>query len=205
MSAPFYLKLIDARAGGLPDASPLLARGSALAALCGDLLRGVEGVTFDAVAGIEGLGFALGAAMATRAGVGFLALHAADGRQAGGQSSGQSSGQAGGQAAFVEAGGLRLRKRAASPGLRVLLVDDWIEAGDRAQAAAALLEGQGARIVAVAAIGAGQGERVEALMARTRCVWVWPGGLEVRGVIEAPDAIRSGSACGVWRPPDPAG
>ena len=71
---PEYLRLIDEPSGKRCDATPLFADGAAFAALVDDLLALFSDTPFDAIAGIDALGFVLGGALAVRAGCGFVAV-----------------------------------------------------------------------------------------------------------------------------------
>jgi adenine phosphoribosyltransferase len=71
-----YLALIDTHTcGQRSDVTPLFADARAFAALVDDLLALSGGsAAFDVVAGIDALGFILGAALALRARVGFVPI-----------------------------------------------------------------------------------------------------------------------------------
>ena len=168
MTTPFYLKLIDTQTSGARyDLTPLFARGPALAALTEDLLAGFDGVPFDVIAGIDALGFILGAAMATRAGTGFVAV----------RKGGKLPLDATDSRSFIDYSGteksLELRPRAVSPGMRVLLVDEWIETGAQVTAALELIEAQDAVVVGIATVRMDANPRTAVLKSRVRCVSVW--------------------------------
>ena len=70
-----YLRLIDTHtSGNRCDLTPLFADPEGFTALLDDLERLLEGAAFDVVAGIDALGFVVGAALAARRGAGFLAI-----------------------------------------------------------------------------------------------------------------------------------
>ena len=168
MTRPSYLDLIDTQTDGQRyDVTPLFADGEALAALCADLLAPFDG-TFDVVAGIDALGFILGAAMASRAGAGFVAV----------RKGGKLPLEAPDTRSFVDYTGrqkaLELRPDAVGPGTRVLLVDEWIETGAQISAAVSLLESRGAHIAGIAAICIDDNPAIRSLRARIKCVSVGP-------------------------------
>ena len=170
MTAPFYLGLIDTQTSGTRyDLTPLFAQGPALAALSDDLLAGFDGVPFGVIAGIDALGFILGAAMATRVGTGIVAV----------RKGGKLPLDRVDRCTFTDYTGtakfLELRPAAVQPGTQVLLVDEWIETGAQASAAIELLEGQGAIVVGIATVRMDRNSRTAALQNRVRCVSVWHG------------------------------
>ena len=125
------------------DIMPMLADGAAFA----DVIEAFAGVVdqdggVDVVAGMEARGFLLGAALALRLRVGFLALR-----------------KAGKLPPPVErvdyeleygAAAIELRKGTLVPGSRVLLIDDVLATGGTARAAAELVERSGGHVVALA-------------------------------------------------------
>jgi adenine phosphoribosyltransferase len=92
------------------------------------------------VAGIESRGFLLGAAVASRLEVGFVAIR---------KPSGLFPGPKLVETARVDYRGtghvLRLQKGSCGPRDAIALVDDWFETGSQASAAKALIERAGAR------------------------------------------------------------
>uniref|UniRef100_A0A669P5G3 adenine phosphoribosyltransferase n=1 Tax=Phasianus colchicus TaxID=9054 RepID=A0A669P5G3_PHACC len=93
-----------------------------------DLLQPFQGDPIDLVAGIDAMGFILGAAVAATLHKGFLAIRKA-GPWGGHSYSGVTMGA-----------GIQL---CPSPGMRILLVDQWVETGGTMRAAIQLVERQG--------------------------------------------------------------
>jgi adenine phosphoribosyltransferase len=92
----------------------------------------------DKIAGIESRGFVLGAAVATRLRVGFVAIRKSDGLYPGEVVTGfTASDYRGRQHTF------RLQLAALAPGDRVGLVDDWFETGSQGLIARRLVEQAG--------------------------------------------------------------
>lgn len=141
-----YLKLIDTETlGPRCDVTPLFAHPTAFAALIADLTRPFEGIEFDFVAGIDALGFVLGAAMAITLEKGFITI-----RKGGKLPVPVVSRK------FKDYTGLQktleIRTDILEQGDRVLLVDEWIETGAQVNAAIELLENQGAEIIGIATV-----------------------------------------------------
>jgi adenine phosphoribosyltransferase len=91
------------------------------------------------VCGIEARGFLLGGAVATRLGVGFVAVRKGDCLFPGLKAEVATEPDYRGLSQV-----LRLRREDLGPGDRVLLVDDWAERGSQARAARQLIESCGA-------------------------------------------------------------
>ena len=151
-----YLGLIDHDTDGRrADVTPLFSDAGAFRALVVDLLSLARPTLFTVVAGIDALGFVIGAAVAGEAGTGFVAIR-----------KGGKLPVAVDSVSFDDYDGvsksLELRRDAFHPGDRVLIVDEWIETGTQVLGAAALVVGQGARVAAIATIHCDQ-QGLEAL------------------------------------------
>ncbi|XP_005157459.1 zgc:174895 isoform X1 [Danio rerio] len=127
------------------DPSRLYCNSQALSDCVKDLLKPFQNETIDLVAGIDAMGFILGSAVATTLGKGFLAI-----RKAGHlcvETHTQDYSDYSGREKVME-----VRVDVLKPGLRVLLVDQWIETGGTMRAAIKLVENQGATVVGIAAV-----------------------------------------------------
>ncbi|XP_056329619.1 adenine phosphoribosyltransferase isoform X1 [Danio aesculapii] len=127
------------------DPSRLYCNSQALSDCVKDLLKPFQNETIDLVAGIDAMGFILGSAVATALGKGFLAI-----RKAGHlcvETRTQDYSDYSGREKLME-----VRVDVLKPGLRVLLVDQWIETGGTMRAAIKLVENQGAIVVGIAAV-----------------------------------------------------
>ncbi|XP_071400679.1 adenine phosphoribosyltransferase [Centroberyx affinis] len=127
------------------DPSRLYCNSQALADCVKDLLSPFHNDTIDLVAGIDAMGFILGASVATSLGKGFLAI-----RKAGHlciETQSQPYSDYSGREKTME-----VRVDVLKPGLRVLIVDQWIETGGTMKAAIELVEKLGATVVGVAAV-----------------------------------------------------
>ncbi len=168
MSDRPYLALIDHQTNGQRcDVTPLFADYAAFSALVDDLAAFVEPLAFDVVAGIDALGFILGAALALRTHTGFVPIR-----------KGGKLPVAVDVAECVDYTGqrktLELRRDALKPGTRVLVVDEWIETGAQVRAAIQLIEGQGGVIAGIASLHMDDNEQTEPLRARYPCVQAAP-------------------------------
>ncbi|NXY78616.1 APT1 phosphoribosyltransferase, partial [Glareola pratincola] len=115
------------------DPSRLYCHPQGLQDCVDDLLQPFQGDPIDMVAGIDAMGFILGAAAAAVLRKGFLAI-----RKAGHlcvQTLAQPYTDYSGREKVME-----VRTDAISPGLRVLLVDQWVETGGTMRAAIQLVE-----------------------------------------------------------------
>ncbi|ROL49942.1 Adenine phosphoribosyltransferase 1 [Anabarilius grahami] len=127
------------------DPSRLYCNSQALSDCVKDLLKPFQNETIDLVAGIDAMGFILGSAVAMSLGKGFLAI-----RKAGHlcvQTRTQDYSDYSGREKLME-----VRVDVLKPGLRVLIVDQWIETGGTMRAAIKLVENQGATVVGIAAV-----------------------------------------------------
>ena len=159
-----YLNRIDSDTPGpRDDVTPLFADFAAFSALLDDLAALVADVPFDVVAAIDALGFILGTGLALRCGVGLVTI------RKGGKLPVDAD-----RVTFTDysnqAKQLEIRHDMIRHGTRVLLVDEWIETGAPSQAAAALIERQGAQVAALVAIHADVNEHTRPLFARYRCL-----------------------------------
>ncbi|CAM4551717.1 hypothetical protein PO909_003357 [Leuciscus waleckii] len=127
------------------DPSRLYCNSQALSDCVKDLLKPFKNETIDLVAGIDAMGFILGSAVAMTLGKGFLAI-----RKAGHlcvETRTQDYSDYSGREKCME-----VRVDVLKPGLRVLIVDQWIETGGTMKAAIKLVENQGATVVGIAAV-----------------------------------------------------
>ncbi|XP_051966412.1 adenine phosphoribosyltransferase [Xyrauchen texanus] len=127
------------------DPSRLYCNSQALTDCVKDLLRPFQSEAIDLVAGIDAMGFILGSAVAMTLGKGFLAI-----RKAGHlcvQTHSQEYSDYSGRQKLLE-----VRVDVLKPGLRVLVVDQWIETGGTMKAAIKLVENQGATVAGFAAV-----------------------------------------------------
>ncbi len=141
-----YLRLIDSdTSGNRADVTPLFADAIAFRRAVRDLLAQARESDFSVVAGIDALGFILGAALAMEAGTGFVPVRKAGKLPVATDSIG-----------FDDYDGvhktLEIRHGVLGSGDRVLVVDEWIETGAQVLATTSLLEARGASVAGIATI-----------------------------------------------------
>ncbi|XP_038670718.1 adenine phosphoribosyltransferase isoform X1 [Scyliorhinus canicula] len=148
------------------DPSRLYCNQQAFTDCVEDLLQPFQNDTIDIIAGIDAMGFILGAAIANRLGKGFLTI----------RKEGHSCVETKGEAYSDYTGRqkmLEMRTDVVKTGLRILLVDQWIETGGTMEAAIALIENQGGTIAGIAAICIEEtkgGKRIKAKYKCSTCV-----------------------------------
>ena len=134
------------------DPTSIYINGEAFTQLLDDLTADLEGVDCDVVAGLDAMGFVLGAALATRIGVGFLPI-----RKAGKLCVDTDS------VSFTNYSGrtqdMEMRTPAFAAGTRVLLVDQWIETGGTMDGAIRLVERQGGIVAGIVTIAMEDNDR----------------------------------------------
>ncbi|MEO0799980.1 MAG: phosphoribosyltransferase family protein [Pseudomonadota bacterium] len=131
--------------------------------LTADLAADLGPNDIDVVAGLDAMGFVLGAALATRIGKGFLPI-----RKAGKlcvETDVVSFSNYSGRTQDME-----MRTPAFAPGTRVLLVDQWIETGGTMDGAIRLVERQGGTVAGLAAIAIEENAQTNAYRERYPCV-----------------------------------
>ena len=163
-----YLTLIDTETPGPRyDVTPLFRDFAAFSALVEDLVELVSAVECDAIAGIDALGFILGTALALRLRKGFVPI------RKGGKLPVPTA-----RVELVDYSGthkaLEVRRDAITAGMRLLLVDEWIETGAQAGAAIQLIEGCGGLVAGIATIHVDANDRTCDLLARYPCFQLWP-------------------------------
>ena len=145
------------------DPTSIYINAQAFNDLLDDLLNDLAGVDCDVVAGLDAMGFVLGAAIAARRGVGFLPI-----RKAGKlcvDTDKVSFGNYSGRTQDME-----MRLPAFDPGTRVLLVDQWIETGGTMDGAMRLVERQEGIVAGMVAVAIEENERTLGYRAAYPCV-----------------------------------
>ena len=141
------------------DPTSIYINGDAFTQLLDDLTAELDGVECDVVAGLDALGFVLGAAIATRIGFGFLPI-----RKVGKLCVDTDA------VSFTNYSGrtqeMEMRTPAFAAGTRVLLVDQWIETGGTMDGAIRLVERQGGIVAGMVTIAMEDNERTAEYRAR---------------------------------------
>ncbi|MCX7646457.1 MAG: phosphoribosyltransferase family protein [Rhodobacteraceae bacterium] len=145
----WYLSLMSPNTRGPKfawlDPTSIYINAAAFGDLLDDLTAGLDAGAIDVVAGLDAMGFVLGAALAARLDRGFLPI-----RKAGKlcvETDRVSFSNYSGRSQEME-----MRRPAFAPGTRVLLVDQWVETGGTMDGAIRLVERQGGRVAGIACI-----------------------------------------------------
>jgi len=149
------------------DPTSIYINSDAFHDLVDDLLKDLGGVRVDVVGGIDAMGFVLGAALATRLGVGFIPI-----RKAGKLCVETDA------VSFVNYSGrvqdMEMRKPAFLEGTRVMLVDQWIETGGTMTGAIELIKRQGGIVSGIVAVAIEENAVTNALRNDYLCVAAIP-------------------------------
>lgn len=151
------------------DPTSIYINAQAFNDLLDDLMADLNGVTYDVVAGLDAMGFVLGAAVAARSNVGFLPI-----RKAGKLCVDTD------KVSFSNYSGrtqdMEMRQPAFAPGTRVLLADQWVETGGTMDGAIRLVERQQGVVAGILAIAIEENDRTNTYRKRYPCVTaVMPG------------------------------
>lgn len=145
------------------DPTSIYINGKAFHDLLDDLCADLDADSIDVVAGLDAMGFVLGAGIATRLGKGFLPI-----RKAGKLCVDTDS------ATFKNYSGrtqdMEMRKPAFAAGTRVLLVDQWIETGGSMYGAIQLVEQQKGSVAGLVAIVMEDNDNTKSYREKYRCV-----------------------------------
>lgn len=134
------------------DPTSIYINAKAYQDLLDDLLDDLKEVEFDLVAGLDAMGFVLGAGLASRRNVGFLPI-----RKAGKLCVDTDAVEFGNYSGRVQ--NMEMRTPAFSAGTRVLLADQWVETGGTIDGAIRLVERQQGIVTGIAAIAIEENER----------------------------------------------
>jgi adenine phosphoribosyltransferase len=145
------------------DPTSIYINGEAFHDLLDDLVADLKDVKPDVVGGLDAMGFVLGAALATRLGIGFLPI-----RKAGKLCVDTD------KVSFSNYSGrtqdMEMRLPAFAADTKVLLADQWIETGGTMDGAIRLVERQGGKVVALAAVAIEEKEVTNAYRQKYTCV-----------------------------------
>lgn len=145
------------------DPTSIYINARAFNDLLDDLMADLKDVEYDVIAGLDAMGFVLGAALAARSKVGFLPI-----RKAGKlcvDTDKVSFGNYSGRTQDME-----MRKPAFAPGTRVLLADQWVETGGTMDGAIRLVERQGGAVAGMVAIAIEENGRTQGYRETFPCI-----------------------------------
>ncbi len=145
------------------DPTSIYINGEAFKDLVDDLCAEIDPDEVDVVAGLDAMGFVLGAAIATRIGRGFLPI-----RKAGKLCVDTDS------ASYTNYSGrtqnMEMRLPAFAEGTRVLLVDQWVETGGSMHGAMQLVEQQKGKVAGLVSIVIEECERTNEYRKKYKCI-----------------------------------
>ncbi len=145
------------------DPTSIYINARAFNDLLDDLMADLKDVEYHVVAGLDAMGFVLGAALAARSEVGFLPI-----RKAGKlcvETDKVSFGNYSGRTQDME-----MRKPAFAPGTQVLLADQWVETGGTMDGAIRLVGRQGGEVAGLVAIAIEENERTDGYRKKYPCI-----------------------------------
>lgn len=147
------------------DPTSIYINAEAFNDLLDDLLADLKSnnVECDVVAGLDAMGFVLGAALAARLGVGFLPI-----RKAGKLCVDTDKVEFGNYSGRTQ--DMEMRKPAYGPGTRVLLVDQWIETGGTMDGAVRLVERQDGVVAGMVAVAIEENANTDAYRKAYPCI-----------------------------------
>ncbi len=163
----WYLRIMSPNTKGPKfawlDPTSIYINARAFNDLLDDLMEDLKDVEFHVVAGLDAMGFVLGAALAARSEVGFLPI-----RKAGKlcvETDKVSFGNYSGRTQDME-----MRKPAFAPGTQVLLADQWVETGGTMDGAIRLVGRQGGEVAGLVAIAIEENERTDGYRKKYPCI-----------------------------------
>jgi adenine phosphoribosyltransferase len=145
------------------DPTSIYINQKAFTHLLDDLMADLEKVEYDVVAGLDAMGFVLGAALAARSGLGFLPI-----RKAGKLCVDTDKVSFGNYSGRTQ--GMEMRLPAFAAGTRVLLVDQWVETGGTMDGAIHLVERQKGVVAGLVAVAIEENERTDYYRATYPCI-----------------------------------
>jgi adenine phosphoribosyltransferase len=144
------------------DPTSIYINAAAFEDLLDDLSADLAGVEFDVAAGLDAMGFVLGAGLAARHNVGFLPIRKS-GKLCVDTDSVEFNNYSGRRQ------NMEMRTPAFAPGTRVLLVDQWVETGGTMDGAIRLVEAQQGVVAGIVAIAIEENERTNEYRRKYHC------------------------------------
>jgi len=165
-----YLSLIDTNtSGNRYDVTPLFSDYDGFNALVNDMVDLVQKEDVEIVACIDALGFVLGTAIAQKLSVGVLTI------RKGGKLPVTTD-----NVEFTDYSGLEkqleIRRDILVEGMKILIVDEWIETGAQVDASIQLVENQGAIVVGIVSIAMDDNEKTKNIRSKYKVITLWNDG-----------------------------
>jgi adenine phosphoribosyltransferase len=208
--ARWYLSLMSPNTKGPQfawlDPTSIYINSSAFSDLLDDLCADLNADEIDVVAGLDAMGFVLGAALGARLGRGFLPI-----RKSGKlcvDTDKVSYGNYSGRTQDME-----MRTPAFAPGTRVLLADQWVETGGTMDGAVRLIERQGGSVAGMVAIAMEENAATDAYRNKYKVTtavlkdtpWQTECNAQRLSSFDTYDASRTFPTAGRTRAPEPVG
>ncbi|MEN8660790.1 phosphoribosyltransferase family protein [Marivita sp.] len=208
--ARWYLSLMSPNTKGPQfawlDPTSIYINSSAFSDLLDDLCADLDADEIDVVAGLDAMGFVLGAALGARLGRGFLPI-----RKSGKlcvDTDKVSYGNYSGRTQDME-----MRTPAFAPGTRVLLADQWVETGGTMDGAVRLIERQGGSVAGMVAIAMEENAATDAYRNKYKVTtavlkdtpWQTECNAQRLSSFDTYDANRTFPTAGRTRAPEPVG
>jgi adenine phosphoribosyltransferase len=165
MKYEYYDAYINKRTKGRYDISPIFADPVVFSRLIADLLKRFNSRKFDAIAGLDALGFILGGAAAYKLKKCFIPI----------RKSGKLPGIKGTvlNVSFMDytknIRGFEINRDSIKKGDKILIIDDWIETGAQVKSAIKLIEELGGIVVGVSALFAEKNSGTKVLFDGYNC------------------------------------
>ncbi|MEM7250437.1 MAG: phosphoribosyltransferase family protein [Pseudomonadota bacterium] len=145
------------------DPTSIYINSAAFSDLLDDLTEPLVSDAIDVVAGLDAMGFVLGAGIAARLGRGFLPIRKAD------KLCVETD-----RVSYVNYSGrtqdMEMRQPAFAVGTRVLLVDQWVETGGTMDGAIRLVERQGGVVAGLVAVAIETNQATDGYRSKYQCV-----------------------------------
>lgn len=136
-----------------------------------DLSMAFEEVDFEAVVGLDSLGFILGGACAFHMKKGFISVRKGGGFPVEDRYKTMVD--------FTDYSGkdksLEIRNDSICEGKKVIIIDDWIETGTQVKATIKMIESLGGEVVGISAVGVEENENTENLLKSYKCFGIRQG------------------------------
>lgn len=155
------------------DPTSIYINGLAFNDLLDDLCAELDRENIDVVAGLDAMGFVLGAGIATRLGRGFIPIRKA-GKLCVDTDTSSYTNYSG------RTQNMEMRQPAFAAGTRVLLVDQWVETGGTMHGAVQLVEQQQGKVAGMVAIVMEENERTRSYRDKYHCVTAILPGTEIQ-------------------------
>ena len=165
MEYEYYDPFINKNTKGRYDVTPLFRDHDVFSNLLTDLADHIEDIKFDAIAGIDALGFVIGAPLAQLKKVGFITI------RKGGKLPGRKGTVL--RQSFIDytkqRKSLEIGNDSIKKGENVLIVDEWIETGAQVKAGIKLIEKLGGRVTGILAIVVENNNSTRVLFEKYNC------------------------------------